>query len=423
MPEVSSRWKTPFFTIWTGQQVSLIGSSLVQFAIVWWLTKTTGSATVLATATLVAMLPQIVIGPFSGALVDRFSRRWVMILSDGATALSSVVLAYLFWIGTVQIWQVYLILAVRAIGGGFQWPAMSASTALMVPERHLTRVAGLTQTMQGVTNIISPPLGAILLALLPMYGIISIDVVTAAAAIGPLFFIPIPQPARSATAGTGVRAYLGEIREGFRYVWRWKGLRYIIGIAAFINFAVQPAFSLLPLLVRKHFSGGALQLSWLETAFGIGVVVGGLALSVWGGFRRRVHTSLAGIIGMGVGIAMMGFLPASGLFIGIGALFVVGMMNPLANGPLEALLQATIAPGMQGRVLALLGSLVTAMSPLSLALAGPVSDIIGIQFWYLVGGITMIVLGGAAFLSPTIMRIEDAVAVPTAMAAEEEISG
>lgn len=168
MVKLGDKWKAPFFTIWTGQQVSLIGSSLVQFAIVWWLTKTTGSATVLATATLVAMLPQIVIGPFSGALVDRFSRRWVMILADGATALSSVVLAYLFWANVVAIWHVYLIMAFRSIGGGFQWPAMSASTALMVPEQHLTRVAGLTQTMQGVTNIVSPPLGAILLALLPM---------------------------------------------------------------------------------------------------------------------------------------------------------------------------------------------------------------------------------------------------------------
>ncbi len=421
--DVRTDWKRPFFTVWIGQQVSLIGSSLVQFAIVWWLTKTTGSATVLATATLVAMLPQIVIGPFSGALVDRFSRRWVMILADGATALSSIVLAYLFWANVVAIWYVYLIMAVRSIGGGFQWPAMSASTALMVPERHLTRVAGLTQTMQGVTNIVSPPLGAILLALLPMYGIMGIDVVTAAVAIGPLFFIPIPQPARAAS--TGVRAYFAEIREGFHYVWRWKGLRLIIGAAAFINFAVQPAFSLLPLLVRVHFAGGALQLSWLESAFGIGVVVGGLALSVWGGFRKRVHTSLLGVIGMGVGIAMMGFLPASGLFIGIGALFIVGMMSPLANGPLEALLQATVTPGMQGRVLALLGSLVTAMSPLSLALAGPISDILGIQFWYLVGGMTMVVLGIAALFIPTIMQIEeeeipDAVGVAVS---DEEFTG
>jgi len=171
MVKVREDWKGPFFTIWTLQQFSLVGSQLVQFALVWWLTKTTGSATVLATATMIAILPQVLIGPFSGALVDRFSRRAVMIVADGSIALASAWLAYMYFAGSVEVWHIYMIVAIRAIGGGFHWPAMSASTALMVPERHLTRVAGLNQTMQGVTNIVSPPLGAIFLAILPMHGI------------------------------------------------------------------------------------------------------------------------------------------------------------------------------------------------------------------------------------------------------------
>ncbi len=403
MSEAKPNWKAPFFTIWTGQQFSLVGSQLVQFALVWWLTKTTGSATVLATATMVAMLPQVLIGPFSGALIDRFSRRVVMIIADGSIALASAVLGYLYWAGTVEVWHIYLIMAVRAIGGGFHWPAMIASTSLMVPERHLTRIAGLNQTMQGTTNIIAPPLGALLLAVLPMYGILGIDVATAAIAIGPLFFIPIPQPARS----EGRSAYLSEVRAGLSYVWRWKGLLWIIGMAMLINFAVNPAFSLLPLLVRVHFAGEALQLSWLESAFGIGVVLGGLLLSVWGGFKRRILTTLAGIIGMGAGISVLGFLPGSGLWIAIGALFIVGIMNPLTNGPLQALLQSTVSPEMQGRVFTLLGSLVTAMSPLSLALAGPIADLLGIQFWYLFGGGMMIVAGIIAFFVPAIIRVEE----------------
>ncbi len=405
MPEVRGNWKAPFFTIWIGQQFSLIGSQLVQFALVWWLTKTTGSATVLATATMVAILPQVIIGPFSGALVDRFSRRTVMIVADGAIGLASAWLAYMYFSGAVAVWHIYLIMAVRAIGGGFHWPAMAASTSLMVPDRHLTRVAGLNQTMQGVTNIIAPPLGAIFLAILPMYGILGIDVATAAIAIFPLFFIPIPQPVRTATE---VRpSYLSEVREGFSYVWRWKGLLWIIGGAMLINFAVDPAFSLLPLLVRKHFGGEALQLSWLESAFGAGVVLGGVLLSVWGGFRRRVFTSLFGIVGMGAGILFLGLLPGSGLWYAIGTLLVVGVMNPLANGPLIAILQSTVAPEIQGRILSLLGSLVTAMSPLSLAIAGPVADLLGIRFWYVLGGATMLAAGIGAFFVPAIIHLED----------------
>ncbi len=149
MPEEQRHWKTPFFIIWTGQQFSLIGSQLVQFALVWWLTKTTGSATVLATATLVAIIPQVVIGPFAGPLIDRFSRRNVMIIADGGIALPSAALPYLFFAGFAQVWHIYVIMIIRAIGGGFHWPTMTATTTLMVPDRHLTRIAGLNQTMQG----------------------------------------------------------------------------------------------------------------------------------------------------------------------------------------------------------------------------------------------------------------------------------
>jgi len=421
MAQVREDWKGPFFTIWTLQQFSLIGSQLVQFALVWWLTKTTGSATVLATATMVAILPQVLIGPFSGALIDRFSRRAVMIIADGSIALASAWLAYMYFTGAVQVWHIYVIMAARAIGGGFHWPAMSASTALMVPERHLTRVAGLNQTMQGLLNIISPPLGAIALAILPMHGIMGIDVATAAVAIAPLLFIPIPRPER--VRAEGKASYLAEVRDGFRYVWRWKGLLWIIGIAMLINFAVNPAFSLLPLLVRRHFGGGALQLSWVESAFGIGVVLGGVALSIWGGFKRRIFTTLSGVVGMGLGVSLLGLLPGSGFWYALGALLFIGVMQPLANGPLMALLQANVEPGMQGRVLALLGSMVTAMSPLSLALAGPISDIIGIQFWYVLGGATMVIIGIAAFFIPAIAGIEERGTPEPSLAAEEAPSG
>ncbi|MDD2912968.1 MAG: MFS transporter, partial [Candidatus Bipolaricaulis anaerobius] len=186
------RWKARFFTIWTGQQFSLFGSSVAQFALVWWLTQETGSATVLATATLVAVLPQVILGPFAGALIDRWSRRWVMVVADGVIALASAGLGILFFTGRIQVWHIFLVKVIRGLGGAFHWPTMTASTSLMVPERQLSRVAGLNQTMHGAMNIIAPPIGAILLAVLPMHGIMGLDILTAALAIVPLLFIPIP---------------------------------------------------------------------------------------------------------------------------------------------------------------------------------------------------------------------------------------
>src|SRR5919109_2388332 len=141
----AAKWAPRFFTIWAGQALSLFGSALVQFALIWWLTQKSGSATVLAIAVLVGMLPQIVIGPFAGALVDRWNRRIIMIAADTTIAVFSLLLAYLFAAGTVQIWHIYAVMAIRALGGAFHFPAMSASTPLMVPNEQLTRINGLNQ--------------------------------------------------------------------------------------------------------------------------------------------------------------------------------------------------------------------------------------------------------------------------------------
>ena len=172
----SRRWAAPFFTIWIGQMFSLVGSALGQFALVWWLTASTGSAAVLATASAAALLPTVLLGPLAGALVDRWDRRRTMIVADGAVALASAALAWLFWRGELQTWQVYAIVLVRAAGNLFHWPAMQASTALMVPERHLARVAGANQAARGAADIAAPPLGALLLALMPIYGVMLLDV-------------------------------------------------------------------------------------------------------------------------------------------------------------------------------------------------------------------------------------------------------
>jgi len=407
-PQPPAKWQVPFFTVWTGQVFSLVGSRLVQFALVWWLTQTTGSATVLATATLVAILPGVVLGPFAGTLVDRWNRRTVMIVADGFIALVSVWVAYLFWTGSASVWHVYVAMLARALGEAFHWPAMQASTSLMVPKQHLSRVAGLNQTINGALNVVAPPLGAILLAFLPIHGILGIDVVTALIAITCLFLVVIPQPERKAVAGTERQGSVWEdFRAGLRYVRGWPGLMAIVFLAMIINFIVNPAFSLMPLLVTEHFHGGALQLGWLEAAWGVGMLAGGLLLTIWGGFRRRVYTSLSGLVVSGIAIAVVGLAPEHGFALALSGLFVAGFMNPLVNGPFFAILQAAVAPEIQGRVFTLVGSLTSAMMPLSLAIAGPVADAVGIQPWYVVGGAIFALMGIGSFFVPAIVHLED----------------
>jgi DHA3 family macrolide efflux protein-like MFS transporter len=404
------RWALPFFTLWSGQALSLIGSQAAGFALVWWLTERTGSGVILATSTAVTLLPQVLLGPFIGALVDRWDRRRIMLVADLAIALLSAWLAYLFWADALQIWHVYLIGFARALGGTFHYPAMQASTSLMVPDEQLPRVAGMNQTLHGVMHIVTPPLGAFLMSILPLYWIMAIDVITAAFAIAPLFFVRIPQPPRRGAATedqTQPSSLWQDVREGLLYIWHWPGMLLLLSIATLLNFLIWPAMSLLPLLVSKHFGGEALQLGWINSAWGIGLIAGGLTLSAWGGFRKRIVTSMSGAIGMGLGFALVGLAPANAFRLAVGAMFLAGAMNSITNGPVFALLQSIIPPDMQGRVFMIVGSLSGLASPLGLAVAGPVADWLGTGSWFIVGGVTTLLVGVLSFALPVIMTIEE----------------
>jgi len=405
---VSVNWKRTFFPIWVGQIFSLLGSGLINFALVWYLTQTTGSATVLATATLVAILPEVLIGPFAGALVDRLNRRVVMIIADGAIALASVALGIIFWSGIVQPWHIYLIMFLRSVGGIFHWPAMQASTSLMVPSEHLARIAGLNQALRGSMNIVAPPMGALLMTLIPMYGILGIDVVTALVAILPLLFVVIPQPPSAVKDEVITPARLAkDVAVAFRYVVAWKGLFSIILLALAINFVLAPSGTLLPLMVTKVFQGNAWHLSALEAATGIGIVLGGLTLGVWGGFKRKIFTSLTGVVFIGFGVILMGISPGNWFWLAIVSSAIMGFMGPIANGPLHAIMQERVAPEMQGRVFTLISAGATAMMPLAMLIAGPVSDWLGIRIWFIIGGAITILVGILAFTNRDIRGIEE----------------
>jgi len=401
----------PFLTIWTGQIFSLLGSELVQFALVWWLTTTTGSAMVLAVATMMAVLPRVFAGPIAGVLVDRWNRRVVMMLADGLSALAVVLLAVLFAFDAVQVWHIYALMFIRAACGAFHLPAMQASTSLMVPEQHLARVAGLNQALPALGTIVAPPMGALLLEVLPLQGILAIDVGTALLAIAPLFFVHVPQPDRAAAAEGATRpSMMADLREALHFLRGWPGLLMVVAIGALVNLFVFPAVSLQPLLVTRHFGGNALHLAWLQSTVGLGMVAGGITLGVWGGFKRRVLTGLLALALNGVGLFVVGLTPAGAFPLAAGGMFFAWFMNPIANGALFALLQTLIPAYMQGRVFTLLLSATGAMVPLGLAIAGPLADVAGVRIWFLVAGLAMVAMGIGALFVPTIMRVEDTAA-------------
>jgi DHA3 family macrolide efflux protein-like MFS transporter len=400
-------WKSRFFTLWSGQAVSMFGSSLVGFALIWWLTTTTGSATVLATASLAGLLPQALLSPIAGVLVDRNNRRRIMFLSDTTVMLCTLVLTYLFSVGAAETWHVYLILFIRSAGGAFQFPAMQASTSLMVPQEHLTRVSGLNQMLQGLNQIVAPPIGALLVMAIPIHQVLLIDAFTALFAIVPLLFLNIPQPKPTEKQGQPQNSFFEDLREGVRYVVAWRGLAIILCMSVLLNFLLTPTSALTPILVTKHFGGAAREMGFWDAAWGIGVVAGGLLMSVWGGFKRKIVTSLVGVIGLGVLIVGIGLLPPTMFSVAIALTLFLGAVNPIVNGPIFALLQTVVAPNMQGRVMSLMLSVSIIAAPLSLLVSGPIADRWGVQIWYLVGGVACLIVGALGFFIRPVMNIEE----------------
>jgi MFS transporter, DHA3 family, macrolide efflux protein len=397
----------PFALIWGGQAVSLLGSQLVQFALVWWLTRTTGSATVLALATLVALLPQIVLGPVAGALVDRWSRRWVMVVADSVTALATLGLAALFLLHKGGVVSIYALLLVRATGAAFQWPAMQASTTLMVPAKHLGRVGGLNQALGGAAAILIPPLGALAVEALPLQAVLAIDVLTALPAIVSLLCIAVPQPARTQPTGTGLPAVWADMQVGLRWVLARKPILAYAAVCVLINVFGRAAGALFPLLVTRHFQGGAAQLGWMQSSVGVGAVLGGALLGVWGGPRRRVAAGMALLAVDGLAVMLVGFSPREAFGLAVGAVFVAGFLESLILGLGGAAFQVIVPPEVQGRVFGLLGSAAQALAPLGLLVAGPTADALGVPFWVVLTGCAFVLLGVGSLLVPAIVHLDD----------------
>jgi DHA3 family macrolide efflux protein-like MFS transporter len=389
--------------IWVSQAFSLFGSAVVEFALAWYLTLKTGSATILATSMMVAILPPVILGPFICTYVDRWDRKRTMILADISISAVTVVLAVLFWLDSVQIWQVFVAMGARSIGQTFHFPASQAAVTMIVPEKDLTRAAGLNQTMQGVITIAGPPAGAFLFGILPIQGVLAVDILTAIIAVVCLLPIKVPNPLRQ-TIQAGASVFK-EMADSFRYLWNWKGLIILIAISAVISFFIMPAFTLL--MVNQSLGGDVLKLGWLQAAFGVGIIGGGLILGVWKGFKKRVVTALCGVTISGLATFALGFT-SLGLYLpGLASSFFIGFGLSFANGPLIAALQSMVIKDMQGRIFSLINSIGSAIVPVGLAVLGPVTDVIGVGPLYYICGIAIVLAGLVCFFIPAVMKLEE----------------
>ncbi|QIU92780.1 MFS transporter [Bacteroides faecium] len=399
-----NNWKKKFIIIWSGQLFSILSSSIAQFAIVLWISLETGSAEVLSFATIAALLPQVILGPFAGVFVDRWSRKWTMILADSFVALCSAVIALLFYLDVIEIWQIYLLLMLRSIGSAFHAPAMKSSIPLLAPEKELTRIASINQTIQALCNICGPVLGAALIVSTNMSVVMLLDVVGAAIACTSLLFVFIPNPEKTETETTN--NVLRDMKDGFIAIRSNQGLKWVMVTEILITFFIMPVVALIPLMTLKNFSGTAYQVSLIELLFGSGALVGGILLGVWNPRVRKVVMINLSYVIVGVSIFITGMLPPSAFIIYAIMAVVQGISMPFYSGPFTALLQTQIEVSFLGRVFSLFDSISLLPSLLGLLATGFIADAIGIANVFVICGIAIVMTGILAFFIPSIMNLE-----------------
>jgi len=340
-------WKKQFAIIYAGQAFSILGSAAVQFAIIWWLTIQTESAITLTIASVVAFLPNMLIGPFAGVWIDRYNRRSVMIAADGLVAVSSIILGAAFLLlQTPPIWFIYIVLFIRGLGNTFHGPAMQAAIPMFVPTDMLTKAGGWGNMIQSVSNMMGPVLGAALMVFMPIYAIMVVDILGAAFAIVCLLLIIIPDIPQASEKMN----LLSDMKQGFISMKANKPLMAVFFPMLLMTILYMPLGSLFPLLVRSHFMGEAWHNGIVEFVFAGGLLLSSLVIGVWGGMKRRFFMASLAIGLMGLTTLISGALPISGFWIFVVCCFFLGASGTFMNVPVMAYVQESIAPEMMGKV-------------------------------------------------------------------------
>jgi MFS family permease len=359
-----------FLIVWSGQLISLVGSGLTSFALGVYIYQRTGAATPLALSMVAATLPSLILLPFAGALVDRWDRRRVLILSDTGAALVTLALWALLASGRLEVWHVYAGNAVVSALGAFQRPAYMALPSLLVPKSQFGRVGGLMQLADAVSAIVAPLAAGYLYAVIGMEGVFLVDFATFLFAVSTLLVVRIPRPAPQPGAAAARGSLLHQAAFGWEYLRARRGLMGMLILFAVVNFALGFYSALFTPLVLSSF--GSEALGTLLSISGLAMLGGSLVMSAWGGTRRKIWTLLGAISISGLGMAAVGLRPDL-LLMGAGNLILFGFA-PIANAASQAIWLAKVAPDVQGRVFATRMMIGSAITPLAYLVAGSLAD-------------------------------------------------
>lgn len=413
---MSHTWKRTFAIIWTGQFMSLISSAAVNFAIIIWLSMETGSAEVLAYAAIAALLPQALIGPFAGVYIDRWDRRRTMIVADGFIAFCTLAMSALFFLGFYELTYIYLLLGLRSVGSAFHMPAMQASIPLLAPESELLRIAGINQTIQSISSIAGPALGALAIGLMDIGQVLLLDIAGAGIAIISLLFVRIPNPERSEQGKAGIRQVLRDIGIGIRTVTQNKGISYLFLFSVLVTFCIMPVAVLFPLLTLQHFGGGKFEMSVIEVVWGVGMLAGGGLLGIFKPEINKMILINCMYILLGVALSVSGLLSGQAFIIFAGLTALAGMAASIFNASFMTILQEKIDPALLGRVFSMYFSIALLPSMIGLIGTGFIADFIGIAQTFVILGAFVAFIGLVSFFVPILMQL----GIKTTPAAPEE---
>lgn len=361
-----------FYTIWLGQLISVIGTQLSSFGLAVYIVERTGRATPFALVVLFGQLPALLLSPIAGSVIDRFSRRIVMLLADTLAALTTVAAAILLFTGQLEIWHIYVVAAFGSVAQAFQEPAYTAAITMIVPKDQFGRASGMVQMAQAVGQLIAPLAAGFLYVAIGLRGMILIDFATYFFAVGALLMVRIPDPERQPPAEGEEKSIWQDAAYGWTYITARRGLLAMMVWFAFVNFFANFAAVLSPPMILA--SENAAVLGVVQGLAGIGMLIGSILMSAWGGPKdgRNMRAVFAFIMMFSVGFAVFGLRP-SPVFYTLGFALVMFAM-PLGSGNSQAIWQRKVEPDVQGRVFATRSMISRSIMPLAFLIAGPLAD-------------------------------------------------
>ncbi|MGF7013932.1 DHA3 family macrolide efflux protein-like MFS transporter [Ornithinibacillus bavariensis] len=398
---IMDNWKRNSVLFLSSQLISMFGSSLVQYAIMWYVVLNTQSGVMMTIYILCGFIPTFILSPFAGVWADRYDRKKLIIISDGSIAFVTLILAIVFMLGYNSLWLMFLVAAIRAVGTGVQTPSVGAILPQFVPEDKLTKVNGFNGSIQALVMLLAPMASGALLGLATIEIIFFIDVVTAAIAIF-IFIVFLKIPAHKKAKEKEPISYFDDLKKGFTYISQHAFLKkFFLFFALFFILASVPSF-LTPLQVARSFGDDVWRLTAIEVAFSIGMMIGGVSIATWGGFKNKIHTMTLASLMFGVLTVGLGVIPNFVIYLVV--MGITGITMPIFSTPSTTLLQEKIEPDYLGRVFGVVAMISTSMMPLGMLIFGPIADVIAIE-WLLIGtGIFMFIAGFFLIGSKTLVE-------------------